>query len=305
MSNFEERNVYSKTMRRFDKYERLIWKESVFSDLPTTPELDDAWIRLEQRIDISDREVHINQNQIKVLPIFRWRPRLSYAISMMLFVTLVCSSILYQLFATETVFTGPGMFETVLLSDGSSVTLNSGSKITYKTNFNNKNRDVRLKGEAFFKVQPGRFPFLIHTDHGKVEVLGTSFNILARPENFEVGVNTGVVQVSNKTKSVILKQGERINFKPSESHLGPVIKSYANYPDWIYNKMVFEKTPLRTVCNEIERIFDISFIFSKPSFANITITGVLDATDLNSVLSTISLLTQQEFKFDGETCTIF
>ena len=44
--------------------------------------------------------------------------------------------------------------------------------------------------------------------------------------------------------------------------------------------------------------------FSKPSLKEITVSGVIDAIDLKTVLHTVSLLTQHEFKLEGDTCTI-
>mgnify|MGYP001265126384 CR=1 FL=1 len=44
--------------------------------------------------------------------------------------------------------------------------------------------------------------------------------------------------------------------------------------------------------------------FSKPSLQEITVSGVIDASDLEAVLHTVSLLTQHEFKLEGDTCTI-
>ena len=306
MSIFYKKDVNILQMRKLNKIEKLIWEKSVIADLPRTPEVDDAWMRLEQRMVIADTDPDINKNQDQLFsstPTLRWKPRLASIVSMTL-VTLVFLPIVYQIFTTESILTQTGKTETVILKDGSSVTLNSGSELKYKTDFNSDHRNITLSGEAFFEVQPGLYPFVIHTDHGEVKVLGTTFNVHVRPYRFEVGVNKGIVQISNQAKSIILTHGQRIDIKPSDKHLGPAIEAYRNYPDWIHNKIVCEQTPLWEVCDEIKRIFDISFTFSDPSLADVTVTGVLDASDLNSVLSTISLLTQHEFKFDGETCTI-
>ena len=58
------------------------------------------------------------------------------------------------------------------------------------------------------------------------------------------------------------------------------------------------------VCNDIERKFNITIKFANPSIGEKTITGLLDASNLKSVLSSISLLSQHEFKFDGDTYTM-
>jgi ferric-dicitrate binding protein FerR (iron transport regulator) len=162
-----------------------------------------------------------------------------------------------------------------------------------------------MTGEAYFDVQNGNTPFVIQTNQGQVTVLGTSFNVRSREDGFEVGVNEGIVKVSNDSKSVILHKGQMIEVdsKFDEKNLQNI--SYTNYPDWMHEKLVCDQTPLSEVCDEIERTFGISFKFANPSLSDITVTGVIDAQDLNTVLSTISLLTQHEFKFDGDTCTIF
>mgnify|MGYP000282095749 FL=1 len=136
-------------------------------------------------------------------------------------------------------------------------------------------------------------------------VLGTSFNVRAREDGFEVGVNEGIVKVSNDEKTVILHKGQMLDVDSQFDEKNLQNVSYGNYPDWMHEKLVCDQTPLSEVCDEIERTFGISFKFANPSLSDITVTGVIDAQDLNTVLSTISLLTQHEFKFDGDTCTIF
>ena len=213
--------------------------------------------------------------------------------------------IAYDTLTTETFVTKATDFQTVQLPDGSTITLNAGSQIKYKKDFNTDHRSLTLSGEAYFDVQKGNTPFTVNTNHGQVTVLGTSFNVRAREDGFEVGVNEGIVKVSNNAKSVILHKGQMIDVDSQFDEKNLQNVSYGNYPDWMHEKLVCDQTPLSEVCDEIERTFGISFKFANPSLSDITVTGVIDAQDLNTVLSTISLLTQHEFKFDGDTCTIF
>jgi len=296
-------------MKKLDNTQKLIWEKSAQVDLPSPPDKEAVWMRLSQHMDISDMDIDINQDQQRITPstkrfLSKFKPRLIYAVALGL--TLVFAlPIVYDSLTTETLVTQTSDFRTLQLPDGSTITLNAGSQIKYRKDFNTDHRSLTMTGEAYFDVENGNTPFIIQTNQGQVTVLGTSFNVRSREDGFEVGVNEGIVKVSNDSKSVILHKGQLIGVdsKFDEKNLQNI--SYADYPDWMHEKLVCEQTPLAEVCDEIERTFSISFEFAKPSFSEITVTGVIDAKDLNTVLSTISLLTQHEFKFDGDTCTIF
>jgi transmembrane sensor len=296
-------------MKKLDDIQKLIWERSAQVELPSPPDKEAVWMRLSQHMDISDMDKDINQDQQRLAPpaqrfLSKFKPRITYAVALGL-ALIFALPIAYDSLTTETFMTQTTDFQTLQLPDGSTIRLNAGSQIKYKKDFNTDHRSLAMTGEAYFNVQNGNTPFVIQTNQGQVTVLGTSFNVRSREDGFEVGVNEGIVKVSNDSKSVILNKGQmiKVDSKFDEKNLQNI--SYTNYPDWMHEKLVCEQTPLSEVCDEIERTFGISFEFANPSFSDITVTGVIDAKDLNTVLSTISLLTQHEFKFNGDTCTIF
>jgi len=296
-------------MKKLDDIQKLIWERSAQVELPSPPDKEAVWMRLSQHMDISDMDKDINQDQQRLAPpaqrfLSKFKPRITYAVALGL-ALIFALPIAYDSLTTETFMTQTTDFQTLQLPDGSTIRLNAGSQIKYKKDFNTDHRSLAMTGEAYFNVQNGNTPFVIQTNQGQVTVLGTSFNVRSREDGFEVGVNEGIVKVSNDSKSVILHKGQmiKVDSKFDEKNLQNI--SYTNYPDWMHEKLVCEQTPLSEVCDEIERTFGISFEFANPSFSDITVTGVIDAKDLNTVLSTISLLTQHKFKFNGDTCTIF
>ena len=296
-------------MKKLDDIQKLIWERSAQVELPSPPDKEAVWMRLSQHMDISDMDKDMNQDQQRIAPpaqrfLSKFKPRITYAVALGLALIFVLP-IAYDSLTTETLVTQTTDFRTLQLPDGSTITLNAGSQIKYKKDFNTDHRSLTMTGEAYFDVQNGNTPFVIQTNQGQVTVLGTSFNVRSREDGFEVGVNEGIVKVSNDSKSVILHKGQMIGVDSNFDEKNLQNISYTNYPDWMHEKLVCEQTPLSEVCDEIERTFGISFEFANPSFSDITVTGVIDAKDLNTVLSTISLLTQHEFKFDGDTCTIF
>ena len=296
-------------MKKLDDIQQLIWERSAQVELPSPPDEEEVWMRLSQHMDISNMNTDMSQDQQRLAPPTQgfwsgFKPRLTYAVALGLALVFALP-IAYDTLTTETFVTKATDFQTVQLPDGSTITLNAGSQIKYKKDFNTDHRSLTLSGEAYFDVQKGNTPFTVNTNHGQVTVLGTSFNVRAREDGFEVGVNEGIVKVSNDAKSVILHKGQMIDVDSQFDEKNLQNVSYGNYPDWMHEKLVCDQTPLSEVCDEIERTFGISFKFANPFLSDITVTGVIDAQDLNTVLSTISLLTQHEFKFDGDTCTIF
>jgi len=296
-------------MKKLDNIQQLIWERSARVELPSPPDKEAVWVRLSQHMDISEMNKNMSQDHQRLAHpaiglLSGFRPRFTYAVALGLALVFALP-IAYDSLTTETLVTQSTDFRTIQLPDGSTITLNAESQIKYKKDFNTDHRSLTLSGEAYFDVQKGSIPFTINTNHGQVTVLGTSFNVRAREDGFEVGVNEGIVKVSNDAKAVILQKGQMIDVDSQfdEKNLQNVF--YGNYPDWMHEKLVCDQTPLLEVCDEIERTFGISFKFANPSLSDITVTGVIDAQDLNTVLSTISLLTQHEFKFDGDTCTIF
>ena len=85
-------------------------------------------------------------------------------------------------FALETAY---GEKSKLILADGTVVWLNAGSSLQYAGNFNSKNREVFLTGEAYFEVtkQSDGTPFVVKTDQYSVLVKGTKFNVSSYPED--------------------------------------------------------------------------------------------------------------------------
>jgi ferric-dicitrate binding protein FerR (iron transport regulator) len=102
-------------------------------------------------------------------------------------------------------------FEVVELPEGSVIYMNKNTEIAYSKDFVN-NRNVRLKGEAYFDVAQNQSPFTIKTSQGSILITGTKLNVKSNEENEEldVEVDEGVIEVTaNKVKKVV-KRGERV-----------------------------------------------------------------------------------------------
>ena len=290
---------------KFNNHEKHIWAVSKKMRISAVPDKEIVWARLIQQIEMSQTEVSAHKIDRKSY----WGTWLNInyrtkAILAFSFIVLILSPISYNFYHTKNLYTNAAQEKTLLLSDGTKIVLNSESKITYDRDYNKKNRSVKLVGEAYFIVKKGDLPFNIQTSHGEVSVLGTSFNVRSRDEAFEVGVNDGKVQVVSGQNKIHLSKGElidvRSNFRVND--IGQI--SLDNYPDWLNQKLYCNETTLEELCSEIERTFNIQMHFLNPNIKKLTVSGLIEASDLNNVLHTMSLLTKHEFKLEGDICTI-
>ena len=102
----------------------------------------------------------------------------------------------------------------VTLPDGSRVIANSRTRLSYPTVFRGHTRDVSIKGEGYFEVvHNAQRPFIIHTDHFNVKVLGTKFSV-DNYDNRSAGVTLleGLVEVETRNNDrVRIHPNERLN----------------------------------------------------------------------------------------------
>mgnify|MGYP002305392387 FL=1 len=104
----------------------------------------------------------------------------------------------------------------VILSDGTMVFLNSGSELRYPEVFRDGQREVFLKGEAWFEVAKDSVRlFRVHAGEMDVRVLGTSFNVKAyeRMESIAMTLVTGSVEVTCNYKSFRIVPGEQFEYR--------------------------------------------------------------------------------------------
>ena len=181
---------------------------------------------------------------------------------------------------------------TLLLSDGTTVYLNSDSKLSYPYTFRGKERIVELTGEAYFSVKHDTSkPFKVISGSTITTVTGTQFNIRNRNNKVSIVVAKGSVRAADiKSEKVVnLTKGEMASFNSAGSYIKNANVNLNNYLAWRSNKLFFSKTPLDEAMNEIERYYDVNVEIESDSARKKTISGIFETESLDNVLSIISL----------------
>lgn len=237
--------------------------------------------------------------------------------------------------STRLVSVNNGRIKKIVLSDGTIVWLNAGSKLNYNTDFNKTNRTVYLEGEAFFEIAPGSktIPFLVNTKNYTIRDIGTKFNLKAYPNDsfFETTVIKGEVAVEGNVDNNT-REMSRIYVKPHQvlRIYYPKTEQYAinqddkdmknlneiqvlqvdsakmdRYDGWKDDLLVFDGNTLDEISKVLERRYNVKIIMDDAELQNIRYSGSFKSIpSIDKVLELIKGNTAINYSITGNTINI-
>jgi len=211
------------------------------------------------------------------------RKVLKFVIGLLVFFSIVFTG--FYFFNNQVKITTP--FGTQLkhkLPDNSDVFLNANTQIVYKSDFN-ESRHLKLTGEAFFEVEKGS-KFNVETELGTVEVLGTSFNVIAHREALKVSCKTGKVKVIVGGEEFMLTPGKELVYAQSKIRQNDINLNEIN--KWESGVSSFERTPLSMVVKSLEDWYEIEVEINDDFYIE-EYTGSFVHNDLDKALKMVFL----------------
>jgi ferric-dicitrate binding protein FerR (iron transport regulator) len=182
----------------------------------------------------------------------------------------------------------------IVLADGTHIWLNSGSQLSYPSEFKTDSREVYLSGEAFFDVIPNPDkPFYVITREIKIKVLGTSFNVSSYGEDYTaqtVLVKGKITAGKNKlfAGTIEMEPGERLTYDKNDAHLSKDKVDVQLYTSWVNGYLLFLNAPIKEVSIKLERFYNQRIVI-EGGLEKITFSGKLDLKNkLNEVLENIA-----------------
>ena len=182
-----------------------------------------------------------------------------------------------------------------VLPDGSEVTLNAHSHLTYQATTHPPRREVYLEGEAFFSVvhQTDQLPipFVVHTPDLAVRVLGTEFNVNTRRGRTQVVLDDGSVTLQLPTNQTALMQpGELAEYQADQTQVRKETVNTQLFTVWRDRKLKFDDTPLSEVALLLEENYGVTVTFADPQLRKKRVTGEISARKLDIILRALSKL---------------
>jgi ferric-dicitrate binding protein FerR (iron transport regulator) len=252
--------------------EKIMWRTGLFR-VPYSLSKEQAYDRLMNRI--AETECH-ESRQVVRMPV---RLILTAAAAALF---LVGFWFVFNHKSMENIIAEKGHQTDCRLPDGSMVSLNADSRISYRKTSFNKKRNVKMEGEAFFSIEKGT-PFTITTGLADIRILGTSFNVFAREGTFKVSCFTGQLLITSRSQSLMVSPMETAsieNNKLVKYHDENITASTG----WRSGEFNFENAALNLVFNEIERQYNVTFVLPKIDdkffTGNISNKNLVDALDI-------------------------
>ncbi|SRX73446.1 FecR family protein [Aequorivita antarctica] len=201
----------------------------------------------------------------------------------------------------------------IVLSDGSKVWLNSGSKLIFPARFTVEKREVYLEGEAIFEVSHNKNkPFFVKSKNHEIQVLGTVFNVNNYNDDDAIYtvLKSGSVQINytsntlfDSEKNIKMKPGTKVTFNKEKHNVNEANVDVEPYFSWRDGVFIFKNDPLKSIMKKISRYYDVEIIIADNARANETFSGYLDVKDsIESVLETIKEAEPPgfEYKFSAD-----
>ena len=227
-----------------------------------------------------------------------------------------------------------GSRSSIILSDGTKVTLNADSKLTYPKIFKGSTREVILSGEAYFDVvHDEKIPFIIHTQKLNIKVLGTEFNVKSYPEDSisETTLIRGLIEVtlnSRPSDKIILRPKEKliVSNETTESSKTPVTEHpevrdtrlvisnlhYVSATDsavvetsWLKNKLVFQNKSFSDLATDLERRYNVQIEFRNNAVKEFRFTGIFEKENIDQILKALSLTEKFNYSREGSKIIIY
>lgn len=169
----------------------------------------------------------------------------------------------------------------LLLSDGTKVWVNAGTKVIYPRVFGEKKREIYVDGEVYLEVTPDvKRPFYVNTEGFEVKVLGTSFDVFAykqMPVSHVVLVNGAVEIKDQQNMQVRMIPNELVEFKQNSITEKRTVNA-SDYKAWIDGLMVLNGDNLQMLAERLSLLYGTKIVCDS-SLDNEQVYGKLDLRD--------------------------
>ena len=184
--------------------------------------------------------------------------------------------------------------EYIVLPDSSKVWLNSATTLTYGSDFNKRDGEVTLSGEAFFDVakNPSK-PFIVRMKDAEITVKGTLFNVTAYDgENgIQAALMTGQIQFRTGKDYIYLSPGEVISYNRDDRSMSKSRKDVNQYCSWLEGKLDCESITLDMLFSRLTSLYGTEINYVPVKYKDKAIRVMLDTREsMDDVLGALSVI---------------
>lgn len=310
--------VDSNNRKKFEAF-KLIWDTSEQIALENTIDENVAWQRFKL---LRDRETsqapapYFEEEPITkvekldpqhIRKSFRW---VNIAASFLIGLSLLTGIYLYWIAPSHPYFSsiefasGEGT-SSYTLPDGSTITLNKHSKVSYSEPLFAQKRTVKMSGEVFFDVQKdANKPFEVAASDVTVRVLGTSFNVKSNHKITEVIVETGLVQLSRNDVLIKLAPDEKAIARANSNGFEQKKQTDKLYDYYRSKLFKLDGTPLWRFVEVLNEAYKTNITIENAATGSLPLTTTFDNDSLPGILQTVCESLHLRTEKKGNTITL-
>jgi len=299
---------------------KIAWNTAEAQSQPT--DIQRLWANVEKQTGLKNgiNSPAVNTASTASSKIFKW-PFRAYAdnyIRLLRYVAIIILAVALPYFVTKlivyqqksdmkTVVVAYGEQSQLTLDDGTSITLDAGSRLDYPAKFTGTTREVFLQGEGYFNVTPNaEQPFIVRAQHAVVTVRGTQFNVRAWQEQPQVAVVVADGEVafradqSDRRQEVIIASGQMSVLPQQGQPSAPQAVDVNQYLAWLEHEIYFQDATLQEVITQLERWYDLEISIADQSILNEHVTIHITQKSTADVLELVSALIGLDFEQNGK-----
>lgn len=189
----------------------------------------------------------------------------------------------------------------VQLEDGSRLTLNANSSISFPSSFDGKLREVITSGEVFFEVEKDRYkrPFVVNVGGSTIKVLGTTFNVNFKEGEFlRTALFEGSVQVSNKDFEVRLEPGEELRVDAKGKYTVREFES-ERVGAWKEGYFALDNKNIKEIMQEVADWYNVEVSYADVNLDVRYQGSISKFSDIHTVLEILALAKGNTFEIKG------
>jgi ferric-dicitrate binding protein FerR (iron transport regulator) len=207
--------------------------------------------------------------------------------------------------ATTFIKTEEGEKAHIILSDSTSIEMNSGTTIEYPDDFNFRDRSVKLSGEAYFNIYKNtKMPFNVHLNKMTITATGTRFNVFSYNDGdrIETTLEEGSIQVAIDGKEIIdVKPGQQVVYFTKSDNA--ILRDVATdtYTSWKENKLRLNDTPLEEAFRRIGRRYNVTFEIRSYDLLDLKYTATFIDESIEQVMQMLGTVSPIKYKIINRT----
>lgn len=209
-------------------------------------------------------------------------------------------------------YTNKGVKASLLLPDSSIVFLNSDTKIIYPDRFDSLTRNVKIEGEAYFKVVKDTLrPMIVTTGKGfAVRVWGTEFNLRANENDTEAQATlyNGKIDIIREKNGKVLITPVQPNETITVGKDNICTKVILNEPEklmaWRDGKLIFDNTPLSEAAKMLERWYGVEVVVADKSILDFRFTSTFEQESIVQVMELLKIIAYIDYTIEGKRITL-